>query len=295
MNAGWRYLVITLGGITFLQWCGRFVLFHLYESPKFLLSKGRQDEAVAVVHAVAHFNKRKTWLTEELLDNLGGASAASGQEKLSNVEIVKRALSKFSVDRFAPLFKDRKIGLTTGLLWFIWAAIGMGYPLFNAFLPQYIGENASTYVTYRNYAITNVVGIWGSVAAIYTVNLKYVGRKGTMAVATALTGVFICLFTSSKMPDFQLGMSCMEALFQNAGYGVLFAYTPEVFPANVRGTASGISSTFNRIAGLCAPLVGIYAAGADPKTPIYASGGLYFASFLAMLVLPIETRGRQSL
>lgn len=173
----------------------------------------------------------------------------------------------------------------------------MGYPLFNAFLPQYIGQsgNLSTNTVYRNYAITNVIGVPGSIIAIYTVNLKYVGRKGTMAIATVLTGVFVCLFTVSKDPNFQLGMTCMEAFFQNVMYGVLYAYTPEVFPANVRGTATGISSTFNRIAGLCAPLVGIYAGGSNPTAPIYASAGLFFAAFLAMLVLPIETRGKQSL
>lgn len=288
--------MITLGAVTFLQWFARFFLFHLYESPKFLLSKGRQEEAVAVVHAVAYKNGKKTWLTSELMDELAGVSETTEKTKLSNTEIIKHSLSKFSVDRFAPLFAGWKIGLTTGLLWVIWAAIGMGYPLFNAFLPQYIGAStASTNETYRNYAITNVVGVPGSIMAIYFVNVKYLGRKGTMAIATALTGVFICLFTTSKDSGFQLGMTCMEAFFQNIAYGVLYAYTPEVFPANVRGTATGMSSTFNRIAGLCAPLVGIYAGGADPKTPIYASAALFFIAFLAMCALPIETRGKQSL
>lgn len=221
-NAGWRYLVITLGAITFLQWFARFFLFHLYESPKFLLAKGRQEEAVAVVHALAYKNGKKTWLTSELLDELAGVSETEEKTKLSNAEIVKKSLSKFSVDRFAPLFRDWKIGLSTGLLWVIWASIGMGYPLFNAFLPQYIGAStSSTNETYRNYAITNIVGVPGSIMAIYFVNLKYVGRKGTMAIATALTGVFICLFTTSKDSGFQLGMTCMEAFFQNIAYGVL--------------------------------------------------------------------------
>lgn len=295
-NSGWRYTIITLGAITFLQWAARFFLFHLYESPKFLLAKGRQEEAVAVVYAVAKKNGKKTWLTSELLDELGGKRAATAEkQKMSNVEIIKHSLSKFSLDRFRPLFAGPKIGLSTGLLWFIWATIGMGYPLFNAFLPQYIGENASIDTTYRNYAISNAVGVPGSLIAIYTVNLKYVGRKGTMACATVLTGVFVCLFTVSKNPNFQLGMTCMEAFWQNVMYGVLYAYTPELFPATVRGTGTGVSSTFNRVAGLCAPLVGIYAGTANPTAPIYASAALFFAAFLAMLCLPIETRGKQSL
>lgn len=86
-----------------------------------------------------------------------------------------------------------------------------------------------------------------------------------------------------------------EAFFQNVMYGVLYAYTPEVFPAPIRGTGTGMSSFLNRVAGLCAPIVAIQAGGANPKAPIYASGGLFIAAFFSMLVLPIETRGKQTL
>ena len=78
-------------------------------------------------------------------------------------------------------------------------------------------------------------------------------------------------------------------------FQVLYAYTPEVFPAPNRGSGTGIASFLNRIAGLCAPIVAVNAGSGNPKAPIYASGALFFAAFLAMLALPIETRGRQSL
>jgi hypothetical protein len=106
------------------------------------------------------------------------------------------------------------------------AAIGMGYPLFNAFLPQYLsaagGESKSVSETYRDYAITSIVGCPGSIIACLTVDIKYVGRKGTMAIATALTGVFLFLFTQSATSSYQLAFSCLVALFQNVMYGVLY-------------------------------------------------------------------------
>lgn len=71
--------------------------------------------------------------------------------------------------------------------------------------------------------------------------------------------------------------------------------TPEVFPAPNRGSGTGVSSFLNRIGGICAPLIGIYAGTANPKAPIYACGGLFIAAFISMCGLPIETRGRQSL
>ncbi|KAB8446227.1 hypothetical protein FH972_025209 [Carpinus fangiana] len=301
-NMGWRYFTFTLGGITFLQWIARFVVFQMFESPKFLLSRGRQAEAVAVVHGLAYKNRTTTWLTVDILNDVGGDPEAQGEgAKLSVVDIVKRSLSKFSADRIGPLFGNWKLGLTTGLLWFEWFTIGLAYPLFNAFLPQYLaqsttgGEPSSTYITYRNYAISTIVGVPGSLIAAYTVDVKYVGRKGTMAIATMLTGVFVCLFTVSSESDFQLAFTCLESMFQNAAYGVLYAYTPEVFPAPNRGSGTGVASFLNRIGGICAPLIGIYASTSNPKSPIYACGALFLAAFLSMLGLPIETRGKQSL
>ncbi|KAI9924744.1 hypothetical protein ASPWEDRAFT_511279 [Aspergillus wentii DTO 134E9] len=299
-NMGWRYFVYTLGAITFVMFLCRFFLFHLYESPKFLLSKGRQDEAVAAVHGIAYKNKTQTWLTNEILNEIGGYPDDTPEQTLNNKQIIQRALSKFSLDRVRPLFATKRLGVTTVLIWFCWATIGMGYPLFNAFLPQYLknagGDSATdNYTVYRNYAITSVVGVPGSILACYTVEIKYIGRKGTMAISSLITGVILFCFTASTDSDIQLLCSCLEAFFQNIMYGVLYAYTPEVFPAPVRGTATGISSCLNRIAGLCAPLVAIYSSGADPNSPIYASGALILAAFVAMCLLPIETMGKQTL
>lgn len=183
----------------------------------------------------------------------------------------------------------------------------MGYPLFNAFLPQYltaVAPNAPptpASIVYRNYAIESIIGcpgklyllkqppgnsqlttnfvVTGSIIACYTVTIPHFGRKGTLATSTLLTGIFLFLFTVSTNSSFQLGFSCMVAFFQNIMYGVLYAYTPEVFPAPNRGTGTGFASFFNRVAGLCAPIVAIRAGSVDPKSPIYASGGLMLGEF----------------
>jgi MFS family permease len=136
-NRGWRYFIATLGVMTLLMFVCRFFLFHLFESPKFLLSRGRQAEAVSVVQSIAQHNGTKTWLTDDVLEQLSGETDDHGP-KLSVLEINKRNLRKFSMDKVESLFITRKLGWTTVLLWFIWATIGMGFPLFNAFLPQYL-------------------------------------------------------------------------------------------------------------------------------------------------------------
>lgn len=226
-DKGWRYFTYTIGTLTFLMFLCRFLLIHLFESPKFLLSQGKQREAVAVVWGIAHKNNRKTWLTEDILNQVGGDPEVVEDTKLSIKEIIRRQFSKFSGERIGPLFATKKLAWTTCIVWFLWTTIGIGYPLFNAFLPQYLSGPADkptpTRIVYRNYAINSIIGVPGSIIAYWTVDIKYIGRKGTMAIATLLTGIFLFLFTISKGSNFQLGMTCMVSFFQNVMYGVLYA------------------------------------------------------------------------
>ncbi len=58
----------------------------------------------------AYKNGRKTWLSEEVLNAVGGDPAVDHPAKLSTSQIVQRFFSKFSKDRLAPLFITRKMG-----------------------------------------------------------------------------------------------------------------------------------------------------------------------------------------
>jgi MFS family permease len=55
-NMGWRYFVIVMGFISMVEFFLRFVVFTIYESPKFLMGKGRDEDAVKIVHEVARRN-----------------------------------------------------------------------------------------------------------------------------------------------------------------------------------------------------------------------------------------------
>lgn len=112
-NMGWRYLVFTLGSLTLLMFACRFFLFHLHESPKFLLSRGRQEDAVATVHAIAFKNGAKTWLTVDILNKIGGYPEEVPNQTLSSTDIVKRTFSEFSTQRIGPLFATKRLGLTS--------------------------------------------------------------------------------------------------------------------------------------------------------------------------------------
>lgn len=69
-NQGWRYLMYTVGALTLVLWAIRLFTIPLYESPRFLIGKGKDEEAVAVVHKIAKLNKRPCSLTvEELIQH----------------------------------------------------------------------------------------------------------------------------------------------------------------------------------------------------------------------------------
>jgi hypothetical protein len=98
--------------------------------------------------------------------------------------------------------------------------VGWAYPLFNAFLPQYLehaGKGAADLVpadvVYLNYLITSVAGVPGSFIACYTVDLPRFGRKGTMAASTVMTAISLFMFTVSGNSAWQTFAACIQSFF----------------------------------------------------------------------------------
>ena len=77
-------------------------------------------------------------------------------------------------------------------------------------------------------------------------------------------------------------------------YAVLYAYTPEIFPTKDRGTGNALTATANRVFGIMAPIIAIY-ANLKTAAPVYVSGALFLAAGVLTLLLPFEPRGKASL
>lgn len=70
--------MIVLGLVTLFVFFLRVAVFRFYESPKFLLSKGRDAEAIEVLHKIAKFNKAPPpTLTVEMLAAIDEAASDS--------------------------------------------------------------------------------------------------------------------------------------------------------------------------------------------------------------------------
>jgi MFS family permease len=212
-NMGWRYFMLAMGGVALLMFFVRFVCFTIYESPKFLMGKGNDAEAVKIVHEVARRNGKTSTLTLEDLERCNdlapGGSTAQTQSHAQAA--LKRNLEKIDTRHVKALFATRKLAYSTSLITLVWAFIGLGFPLYNAFLP-YLQEtrgaafgDGSTYLTYRNSLIIASLGVPGCLLGGLLVETPYVGRKGTLAASTILTGVFLFCSTTALNSDSLLG------------------------------------------------------------------------------------------
>lgn len=300
-NMGWRYTLITLGGLTLLMFVARFACFTIYESPKYLIAKNRDEDAVRVVQKIAKYNKKECTLSIAdmvAVDAKHPDLEKSGQQ-LKGTALLRETVSKFDISHVRALFSSPKMALSTSLVITLWALIGLAYPLYNAFLPIYLNQRSVSSggglnQTYRNYTIISACGIPGSILGGLLVELRWLGRKGTMSLATLLTGIFLFLFTTASNNAAVLGWNCATALTQNLMYGVLYAYSPEVFPGAHRGTGNGLCSFANRIFGIIAPIV-VVGGSLTTNIPIYVSASLFIVAGLIMIVLPFESRGTANL
>lgn len=119
----------------FVMWVLRFFCFKLYESPKYLMGRGRDEEAVAVVHKVAEYNGKKSSLRLEQLREVERTapsfppSAGDDPEKgtgprfdTSAKAAALRKLEKFDTGHVRSLFATRKLAWSTSLLIALWGA-----------------------------------------------------------------------------------------------------------------------------------------------------------------------------
>jgi MFS family permease len=134
-NMGWRYLLYTLGSITLLVFCMRFVVFQFQESPKFLLYRGRDADAVKVLQHVAKMNRRASSLTMEKLeaveDEWEAVQSGRGRPGLGDGVMLFRTPTKqrlvLELARFKLLFSDFYMTRVTLLTWLIYICDYSGF------------------------------------------------------------------------------------------------------------------------------------------------------------------------
>lgn len=104
--------MITLGILALGFALIRILVFKMPESPKYLLSKGRDAEAVESVNYVARRNKKPEPLTLSMLQDIDTQCGIVPDEqgrRLTRKDVVKENLADYKKTNYKSLFATKKL------------------------------------------------------------------------------------------------------------------------------------------------------------------------------------------
>ncbi len=203
---------------------------HMPESVRFLLEKGRVEEAHRLVGAL------------ESASGLAAAETAVAPEKGNEPP---------------PAFQDiweRKLAKRTLMLWILWFGIVYTYYGIFTWLPSLmVGQGLSIVKTFEYVLIITLAQLPGYFSAAFLVDR--IGRKATLASYLALSALCAWFFGRESEPLLVLFWGSMMSFFNLGAWGVVYTYTPELYPTRIRAFGSGWAAAVGRTGGILAPVV----------------------------------------
>ncbi|KAJ5016529.1 putative MFS-type transporter [Colletotrichum sp. SAR 10_99] len=320
-NMGWRYLLFTLGGITLFVFVLRFFVFKFQETPKYLIYRGHDARAIQTLEHMAHVNGKRCGLTLEMFHSLesdendgpvGSAFSASsglgGGAKQTEKKWPEKV--KLELGRYKMLFDGFPMIRLTVLVWLTYIMDFWGFTVAGHYLPSILAlkngrDHVSLSATYAAYIYTYAPGIVGVLLGALMYHVPAIGRKWTMVISSALMGISIILFSTVDTRAKNEGLFAMEYFFQSMFNAVLYGWTPEAFPAPVRGTACGVAGFWGRLFGIVSPLIAQHLYGQPGENGengningvLYLAGGVMLGCVISTALLPnemMETKDERS-
>lgn len=251
------------------------------ESPRYLEERGRIHDAEAIYRKVASESDPNIFS----LDTAGVAKAPNEKNEVQESKSPKRV----SVgELFSRPFLRRTV-----FLWLLWFGIVYSYYGIFTWLPSILALKGFSLTKSFSYVIVMTLAqIPGYFTAAYFVDR--VGRKKTLAFYVLGTAVSAYFFGQGSSAAMILTLGSLMSFFNLGAWGILYTYTPELYPTRARATGAGWAAGFGRIGGIIAPIVVGRMIGTQMPTQ---SVFLMFAGVLILvavnvLVLGEETKGR---
>lgn len=228
------------------------------ESAMYLVKKGRLDEAHAIVSSI------ETQL---------GVTPPPRE----SVSVTQTSQTSFTIAQlFGPKYLKRTV-----CLWILWFGIVFSYYGIFLWLPSILVKAGHSMVSSFEFVL------WMTLAQIpgYFVAAVLVdkwGRKLTMAVFVLGTALSAYMFGNANAMSQIYLWGCLMSFFNLGAWGILYTYSPELYPTEARSTGVGMSAAFGRVGGILAPMVvGAMLSGPEGSKKIPA----VFLMFTAVLVL----------
>ncbi|XP_022093044.1 solute carrier family 22 member 13-like [Acanthaster planci] len=260
----WRSLSLTLSVTSVTLFVP---MIFLQESIRWLVSKGRIDEAEAVVRRVARFNKRT--LPDVLFDK---------EDIAKEMETKKSLIPPSAID----LYKTPNMAVKTLNMqynWFVNSLVYFG-------LSQSTGDLGVD--DYWAFFVSGAVEIPALVYA--TFGVEWIGRKWNTGVleliggAACLATIFIPVGIWRTVVS-MIGKFCISATFS-----IIYLYSTELFPTPVRAVGLGLCSVAARVGGILSPII-LLLRNLVSDLPLIIFGSCALVAGILALFLP-ETRGQ---
>ena len=271
-DVGWR-VAFALGALPALY--ALYTRRALPESPRYLVTAGRTAEAQAAVDAAARLAGDPSAVPTL------ASFAASGPRG-------NRA------DNWRTLWQG-VFARRTVMLWVLWFGMVFSYYGIFSWLPSILATQFTLVRGLEYNLIITLAQIPGYFAAAWLV--ERIGRRPTLAafLAGAALGSFLFRNSGTELEVTLYG--CVISFFALGAWGVVYTYTPELYPTAIRGWGAGMAAAVGRIGGIIGPYLAVSITGNPPQPAGVNAAFLLFAGVFLLiavnvLVLGEETRGR---
>lgn len=247
------------------------IRLHMPESVRYLISKSRIKEAQDIVL---------------MLEKKLHVASAPFAGELSDVE---KGTSTVAEPKFSSLWSGM-FARRTLMLWLAWFGINFSYYGIFMWLPSIVFQQGFTVVkTFEYVLIMTLAQLPGYYCAAWLVDV--IGRRYTLSLFLLISGVASYFFGNAATPGALLGWGAAMSFFNLGAWGVLYTYTPELYPTAIRALGSGWAAGFGRIGSMIAPtLVGMMIGSHMDSGSIF----MFFAGVFLMVSLIVMGLGVES-
>ncbi|MGM9540903.1 MFS transporter [Anaerovibrio sp.] len=248
------------------------IRLHMPESVRYLISKGRIGEAQEIVL---------------MLEKKLHVASAPFDKELSDVE---KGTSTVAEPKFSSLWSGM-FARRTLMLWLAWFGINFSYYGIFMWLPSIVFQQGFTVVkTFEYVLIMTLAQLPGYYCAAWLVDV--IGRKYTLSLFLLISGVASYFFGNAATPGELLAWGAAMSFFNLGAWGVLYTYTPELYPTAIRALGSGWAAGFGRIGSMIAPaMVGMMIGSQMSSSGIFMLfAGVFLAVSLIVVCLGVESR-----
>ena len=175
---------------------------------------------------------------------------------------------------------SKKYARSTLMLWILWFTVVFSYYGMFLWLPSVmVGKGFDMITSFKYVLIMTLAQLPGYFTAAWFIE-KF-GRKFVLVSYLIGTAVSAFIFGNAETMGILLISGMFLSFFNLGAWGALYAYTPEQYPASIRGTGAGMAAAVGRVGGIFGPLLvgSMLTAGYDI--------GFIFAIFCGAIIIGV--------